>query len=159
MSWCLMSSDVAWHIRDKLWPMPIEARFSNSSRPRKPEGSLGRTAQDVRLDSHTAPELWNRAYTGYYIIYVPLGVWPNTGTFLHGVTCTTVGNTLSLSVLPSVDLHRHSSTFVFNYLLFIYYSFMRLEKKSNVTGLTFFKHLFIDFFLKGVGGGREGEIT
>ena len=22
MSWCLMSSDVTWHIRDKLWPMP-----------------------------------------------------------------------------------------------------------------------------------------
>ena len=34
-----------------------EARFSNYLRPRKPEGSLGRTAQDVHLDSHTAPEL------------------------------------------------------------------------------------------------------
>ena len=34
-----------------------EARFSNSLRPRKPEGSLGRTAQDVHLDFHTAPEL------------------------------------------------------------------------------------------------------
>ena len=34
-----------------------EARFSNSLRPRKPEGSLGRTAQDVHLDSHTVPEL------------------------------------------------------------------------------------------------------
>ena len=22
MKWCLMSSDVRWHIRDKLWPMP-----------------------------------------------------------------------------------------------------------------------------------------
>ena len=22
MNWCLMSSDVRWHIRDKLWPMP-----------------------------------------------------------------------------------------------------------------------------------------
>ena len=22
MGWCLMSSDVIWHIRDKLWPMP-----------------------------------------------------------------------------------------------------------------------------------------
>ena len=22
MSWCLVSSDVSWHIRDKLWPMP-----------------------------------------------------------------------------------------------------------------------------------------
>ena len=35
-----------------------ETRFNNSFRPRKPEGSLGRTAQDVHLDSHTAPELW-----------------------------------------------------------------------------------------------------
>ena len=32
-------------------------RFNKSLRPRKPEGSLGRTAQDVHLDSHTAPEL------------------------------------------------------------------------------------------------------
>ena len=35
-----------------------EARFNKSLRPRKPEGSLGRTDQDVHLDSHTAPELW-----------------------------------------------------------------------------------------------------
>ena len=35
-----------------------EARCNNSLRPRKPEGSLGRTAQDVHLDSHTAPDLW-----------------------------------------------------------------------------------------------------
>ena len=35
-----------------------EARFNNSLHPRKPEGSLGRTAQDVHLDCHTAPELW-----------------------------------------------------------------------------------------------------
>ena len=32
-----------------------EARFNKSLRPQKPEGSLGRTAQDVHLDSHTAP--------------------------------------------------------------------------------------------------------
>ena len=37
-----------------------EARCNKSLRPRKPEGSLGRTAQDVHLDSHTAPELWRR---------------------------------------------------------------------------------------------------
>ena len=35
-----------------------EARLNKSLRPRKPEGSLGRTAQDVHLDSHTTPELW-----------------------------------------------------------------------------------------------------
>ena len=34
-----------------------EVRFSKSLHSRKPEGSLGRTAQDVHLDSHTAPEL------------------------------------------------------------------------------------------------------
>ena len=34
-----------------------EVRFNNSLRPRKPEGSLGRTAQDGHLDFHTAPEL------------------------------------------------------------------------------------------------------
>ena len=38
-----------------------EARFNNSLCPRKPEGSLGRTAQDGHLDSHTAPELWKVA--------------------------------------------------------------------------------------------------
>ena len=35
-----------------------EARCNKSLRPQKPEGSWGRTAQDVHLDSHTAPELW-----------------------------------------------------------------------------------------------------
>ena len=34
-----------------------EAWFSNSLQPQKPEGSLGGTAQDSHLDSHTAPEL------------------------------------------------------------------------------------------------------
>ena len=34
-----------------------EAQFNKFLCPRKPDGSLGRTAQDVHLDSHTAPEL------------------------------------------------------------------------------------------------------
>ena len=38
-----------------------EARFNKSLRPRKPEGSLGRTDQDVHLDSHTAPELCGKS--------------------------------------------------------------------------------------------------
>ena len=37
-----------------------EAWFNIALRPRKPEGSLGRTAQDGHLDSHTAPELCGR---------------------------------------------------------------------------------------------------
>ena len=44
-----------------------EARFNNSLRPRKPGGSLGRTAQDVHLDSHTAPD--------YSICSTPLYSW------------------------------------------------------------------------------------
>ena len=38
-----------------------EAWFNIALRPRKPEGSLGRTAQDGHLDSHTAPELSDTA--------------------------------------------------------------------------------------------------
>ena len=38
-----------------------EAWFNIALRPCKPEGSLGRTAQDGHLDSHTAPELWHTA--------------------------------------------------------------------------------------------------
>ena len=39
-----------------------EAWFNKSLRPRKPEGSLGRTAQDGHLDSHTAPELCEKGF-------------------------------------------------------------------------------------------------
>ena len=47
-----------------------EARSNNSLRPRKPEGSLGRTAQDVHLDSHTAPELvFCRGTVSYSLSY------------------------------------------------------------------------------------------
>ena len=46
-----------------------EARFNKSLRPRKPEGSLGPTAQDVHLDSHTAPELCQAEQpVGVYIV-------------------------------------------------------------------------------------------
>ena len=44
-----------------------EAWFNIALRPRKPEGSLGRTAQDVHLDSHTAPELCKAVYFGHTI--------------------------------------------------------------------------------------------
>ena len=47
-----------------------EARFNKSLLPRKPEGSLGRTAQDVHLDSHTAPELWRRGSASNNHIYI-----------------------------------------------------------------------------------------
>ena len=50
-----------------------EARFNKSLRPRKPEGLLGRTAQDIHLNSHTAPELWVCILI-YYIIYILLNM-------------------------------------------------------------------------------------
>ena len=31
MSWCLMSSDVIWHIRDKLWPMPKHGSIKSTT--------------------------------------------------------------------------------------------------------------------------------
>ena len=58
-----MSSDVMRHIREQVVDN-AEARCNKSLRPRKPEGSLGRTAQDVHLDSHTAPELCYRNWAG-----------------------------------------------------------------------------------------------
>ena len=45
-------------IKHQLIITNAEAWFNIALRPRKPEGSLGRTAQDGHLDSHTAPELW-----------------------------------------------------------------------------------------------------
>ena len=49
-----------------------EARFNKSLRPRKPEGSLGRTAQDVHLNSHTAPELGVTLYLLVDRFYIAL---------------------------------------------------------------------------------------
>ena len=60
-----------------------EARCNKSLRPRKPEGSLGRTAQDVHLDSHTAPELWRHSFCAlffyqhilYHVLDYPGRTW------------------------------------------------------------------------------------
>ena len=64
-----------------------EARFSKSLRPRKPEGSLGRTAQDVHLDSHTAPELWGIVVVDdrFYIALLS-ALEQSMYTIQHGVT-------------------------------------------------------------------------
>ena len=43
-----------------------EAWFNIALRPRKPEGSLGRKAQDGHLDFHTAPELIE------FYLFIPL---------------------------------------------------------------------------------------
>ena len=38
MNWCLMSSDVIWHIRDKLWPMPKHSSKKKKKKRLPPSG-------------------------------------------------------------------------------------------------------------------------
>ena len=66
-----------------------EARFNNSLRPRKPEGSLGRTAQDVHLDSHTAPELsqWHVTGSSSKRIALTIAVIGPENTLFTGASC------------------------------------------------------------------------
>ena len=47
-----------------------EAWFNIALRPRKPEGSFGRTAQDGHLDSHTAPERGSTSGQSLIILYL-----------------------------------------------------------------------------------------
>ena len=77
MQWCLMSSDVSWHIRDKLWPMPKHGSVILYVQGNQ-KSSLGRTAQDGHLDSHTAPELW--CETRIVIVYVRRTGWEREWT-------------------------------------------------------------------------------
>ena len=99
-----------------------EARFYNSLRPRKPEGSLGRTAQDVHLDCHTAPELCYcmcYCYDPFHLFFPALflfdwvGVlWPQLSKVLKPVRwarrvivqklCESRGGRPELSVLTSL---------------------------------------------------------
>ena len=46
------------HIRDKLWPMPKHGAINLYVHGNQKARRLGRTAQDVHLDSHIAPELF-----------------------------------------------------------------------------------------------------
>ena len=64
---CLMSSDVGWHNYQGQAETNAKVWFNIALRPQKPESSLGRTAQDGHLDSHTAPELWVTDY-----LYCPM---------------------------------------------------------------------------------------
>ena len=111
-----------------------EARFNKSLRPRKPEGSLGRTAQDVHLDSHTAPELcvtnaearFNKSHTRK--VYACLAVtchlhfWQNDRDFLRATVVTRGWNgyrnksqhrksTLEKKILPPFQQGFEPATF------------------------------------------------
>ena len=63
-----------------------KAWFNIALRPRKPEGSLGRTAQDGHLDSHTAPELWTSVrLVTLHLCFQPASRTPHPA-FLHAFT-------------------------------------------------------------------------
>ena len=80
-----------------------EARFSNSLRPRKPEGSLGRTAQDGHLDSHTAPELWPLPFPFLQILEV--GCCSEKDTGVAGVL-----DTDSIAIYTLILFWNHCGT-------------------------------------------------
>ena len=76
-----------------------EARFNNSLRPRKPEGSLGRTVQDVHLDSHTAPELYGfvsagvlmkKCFVWFFVVVVVVVVFSLVLVVFWGHGCVTL---------------------------------------------------------------------
>ena len=62
MKWCLMSSDVGWHIRDKLWPKPKQHIFTSTEARRL-----------VRTDSPGRPprlaHLPNYAWLGLFFFF------------------------------------------------------------------------------------------
>ena len=81
-----------------------EARFNKSLRPRKPEGSLGRTAQDSHLNSHTAPELCQKQNNNKKQIYI---VPPST-RHPHGILGTRqylFGDNSALNKFNEIKLH------------------------------------------------------
>ena len=101
-----------------------EARFNKSLRPRKPEGSLGRTAQDGHLDSHTAPELWLYTEVDEMMLAVTchLHFWQNDRDFLRATVVTRGWNgyrnksqhrksTLEKKILPPFQQGFEPATF------------------------------------------------
>ena len=95
-----------------------EAWFNIALRPWKPEGSLGRTAQDGHLDSHTAPKLCTLLYTRFpYLMPSETTQAPHTLNFTSAVgsqsaACTpvyelrAVGGILLFCVpLPRIQLN------------------------------------------------------
>ena len=83
-----------------------EAWFNNSLRPWKPEGSLGPTAKEGHLDSHTAPELCDDNYEWNLATYLSV---------VAGVCCGTqalinFGNNRQISIQP--DFSHNVSPFL-----------------------------------------------
>ena len=80
-----------------------EARFNNSLRPRKPEGSLGRTAQDVHLDSHTAPELCF-CYI-HRILYLSIDIYMCLQVCVYVCTGICIGLPVHTGVSENMQVH------------------------------------------------------
>ena len=58
-----MSSDVGWHIRDKLRPMRQHGSVNLYV-----HGNRKAKAQDSHLDSHTAPELCTCVFSSFFVL-------------------------------------------------------------------------------------------
>ena len=109
-----------------------EAWFNIALRPRKPEGSLGRTAQDGHLDSHTAPELSHIKVQKNAIYMCSELVWPSGKAGKQKVRVRFVspfsskvgvcGHCLvTLPLMVSVDVKHH-----------VYLPFMRFKKREGI---------------------------
>ena len=83
-----------------------EAQFNKSLRPRKPEGSLGRTAQDVHLDSHTAPELLSQTFHVTLVLCSTSSVLVNSPHARSSVTEKTLNGTDCAGALTLTVLHE-----------------------------------------------------
>ena len=83
VKWCLLSSDVSWHIRDKLWPMPKHGSIILYVHGNQKARRLGRTAQAGPLDCHTAPELCNLQLSVSTFVGLSGGIVPAAGSRLH----------------------------------------------------------------------------
>ena len=97
----------------------VKAWFSIALRPRNPEGSLGRTALDGHLDSHTAPELRD-AHKGVWVLIEGTcePVWPSgkaLGWYAEGPRFDTASALLSLQ--KGCGLWTLSCDFVHHFLL------------------------------------------
>ena len=76
MKWCLISSDISWHIRDKLWPMPkhsIQLYVHGNQKAR--HGQL-RTATSTLTQLPGA--VWESRWPSWAVRDEPSGLQPST---------------------------------------------------------------------------------
>ena len=83
-----MSSDVGWHIRDKLWPVPKHGSVLLYVHRNRKAHQDGNWAQDGHLDFHAAPELCCRLHFRRVCICI---CWVRCSIHVSGTSSTVVG--------------------------------------------------------------------